>query len=54
MMADFELAPRNAFASAFPETEQRGCYFHFMQSVWRHIRSDSKLYKEYQALSSPA
>jgi len=49
LMSDFELAPRNSCSSAFPLTEQRGCYFHFMQSVCRHIRSDSKLYKEYQS-----
>jgi len=27
MMSDYEIAPRNAFSSAFPETIQRGCLY---------------------------
>jgi len=33
MMSDYEIAPRNAFSSAFPETIQRGCFFHNMQCI---------------------
>lgn len=49
MMSDFELAPRNAFSQAFSSTIQRGCYFHYMQSIWKHIQAESDISRQYKS-----
>ncbi|XP_050065363.1 uncharacterized protein LOC126554326 [Aphis gossypii] len=37
-MIDFEKAAMNAISKKFPVTKIRGCFFHFTQSVWRHVQ----------------
>jgi hypothetical protein len=39
IMTDSELAAINAFKSNFPNTNARGCFFHFSQCLWRKIQS---------------
>ena len=48
IMSDFERASINAFHDSYPAAQQRGCFFHFSQSVWRHIQQDSVLLHEYR------
>ncbi|CAG7729463.1 unnamed protein product [Allacma fusca] len=38
IITDFEYAAINAFREAFPESEMRGCFFHFQQCLWRQIQ----------------
>ncbi|XP_025407409.1 uncharacterized protein LOC112681362 [Sipha flava] len=38
IMVDFEKAAMNAISKYFPGTKIRGCFFHFTQSVWRHVQ----------------
>lgn len=38
IMIDFEKAAMNAISKTFPVTKIRGCFFHFTQSVWRHVQ----------------
>jgi hypothetical protein len=49
IMSDFEVASRKSFSSFFPETIQKGCYFHFMQCVWRHIQGNSDILNVYKS-----
>lgn len=37
IMTDFERAAINSFHSRFQDAEQRGCFFHFSQAVWRKV-----------------
>ena len=39
VVLDFELASINAFQTEFPNIEVKGCYFHFNQSLWKHVQS---------------
>jgi hypothetical protein len=39
IMTDFEKAAINAFTSSFPSSNQRGCFFHFTQCIWRKIQT---------------
>lgn len=36
---DFEMAVMKSLAERFPNTQIHGCFFHFTQSIWRHIQS---------------
>ncbi|GAB0098714.1 hypothetical protein DMENIID0001_144900 [Sergentomyia squamirostris] len=38
MMTDFEQASIKASHAVFPKTAQNGCFFHFTQALYRHIR----------------
>ena len=40
IMIDFEKAMINSLQLAFPQTEIKGCYFHFCQSIYRKIQSN--------------
>jgi hypothetical protein len=38
IMTDYELASINSFRQVFPSAENKGCFFHFAQCVFRHIQ----------------
>lgn len=38
IMVDFEKAAMNAINYEFPETEVKGCFFHFSLCIWRQIQ----------------
>ena len=38
IMTDYETAAINAFKVAFPNAHLRGCFFHFMQCLYRHVQ----------------
>lgn len=40
IMTDFELSAINAIGNHFPNANRRGCFFHFNQSIYRHIQSN--------------
>ena len=48
IMSDFERASINAFHDEFPVARQLGCFFHFSQSVWKHIQQHSSISEEYR------
>ncbi|XP_050057446.1 uncharacterized protein LOC126550282 [Aphis gossypii] len=39
IITDFELGLINAIRLVFPESSHQGCYFHYCQSIVRHLRS---------------
>jgi len=41
LMIDFEQAVQKSASEVFPDCLLRGCFFHFSQSIWRHIQSSS-------------
>jgi REP element-mobilizing transposase RayT len=43
VMSDFDKASLKAFREEFPNTEQRGCYFHFVQATHKRIMADGDL-----------
>ncbi|KAF0722630.1 MULE domain-containing protein [Aphis craccivora] len=47
IMVDFEKAAMNAINYEFPETEVKGCFFHFSQCIWRQIQ-DAGLQTRYK------
>lgn len=40
IMTDFERASINAFRRVFPNSDQRGCFFHFTQCIYRCVQSN--------------
>lgn len=38
IISDFELAMNQAAALNFLNSNHRGCYYHFMQAIWRKVR----------------
>ena len=48
IMSDFEQASINAFHEQFPAARQRGCFFHFSQSVWKHIQQHPAIFDQYR------
>lgn len=38
VMSDFEMAAISAFKKEFPETEVKGCFFHFCKALYRKIQ----------------
>ena len=46
-MIDYERAALNALTQNFPNIEIQGCFFHFVQSIWRHIQAHG-LQQRYQ------
>ena len=48
MLSDFEVASRKSFNTYFPGSTQRGCYFHLMQSVWRHVQQEPEILNKYK------
>jgi MULE transposase domain len=47
IMSDFELASINAFRDAFPQAEQKGCFFHYTQSLFRQIQKRPDILRLY-------
>lgn len=39
VMIDFEMAVIKSIQANFPEAAVHGCFFHFGQSIWRHLQS---------------
>ena len=39
VLCDFVLAIIQALALNFPNSRHRGCYFHFMQAIWRKVQA---------------
>lgn len=39
-MMDFEKASRKAFKLVFPESHLRGCYFHYIKSLWNKAKKE--------------
>ena len=39
VMVDFEQAMMSAITENLPETELKGCYFHFQQALYRNLKS---------------
>ena len=39
LMVDFEIAVLNAIDTSFPGTNNKGCFFHFSQAIFRKIQS---------------
>ena len=40
VVCDFELALHAALRIEFPGIQVQGCYFHFCQALWKHIRNE--------------
>lgn len=47
IMTDFEQAAINAWSTVFPNSAQRGCFFHFSQCIWRHLQAIPDLQERY-------
>jgi hypothetical protein len=47
IILDFEMSMMNALQMEFPTSALSGCYFHFNQSLWRHIQQIG-LARDYQ------
>ena len=50
IMTDFEAASLSSFASAFPSSTQRGCFFHFSRCLWRHIQEFPDILENYSTV----
>lgn len=46
-MADFEKAALYSFSQSFPNATLRGCFFHFMQAIWRKIQEQPQIRERY-------
>ncbi|KAF0987790.1 hypothetical protein HZS_7713 [Henneguya salminicola] len=53
-MRDFEKASNNSFMFCYPSTSLTGCFFHFLQCIWRRVQSggQSTLYKDNETARS--
>ena len=40
IITDYEMAAINSFKNCFPNAEQKGCFFHFAQSLYRKIQAE--------------
>lgn len=47
VMMDFETALHISFQEIFENTRIKGCFFHFCQSVWRHIQTIHEVRQKY-------
>lgn len=47
MMTEFETAAMNAYEFHFPCVRLVGCFFHFGQALYKRLKNDCKLGKEY-------
>jgi hypothetical protein len=53
IMTDFERAAINAFTSSFPSSNQRVCFFHFSQCIWRRIQTQECYEIHQQYINDP-
>jgi hypothetical protein len=47
IMTDFEHAALLAFRRVYPDAEQRGCFFHMSQCIWRRLQQIEGLQDKY-------
>jgi len=47
ILTDFERPAINAFQVSFPDSEHRGCFFHFSQNILRKINDISQIRERY-------
>lgn len=47
IMTDYKQAAILAWSTVFPNSTQRGCFFHFSQCIWRHLQSCPDLQERY-------
>jgi hypothetical protein len=47
ILTDFELASIKAFRRAFPNSTQRGCFFHLSQCIFRKIQQNQNILDKY-------
>jgi len=52
-MTDFENAQINAFSHNFPNIKNRGCFFHFIQCIWRKIQTIADIRSKYEDKDDP-
>lgn len=39
IISDFEIGAINAAKKVFPGAQMHGCFFHFCQTIWRHVQA---------------
>ena len=49
IMTDFEQSAINSFKEAFPDSLQRGCFFHLSQCLWRRMQQIEGMQQKYSA-----
>jgi hypothetical protein len=47
IMTDFEKSAINAFREVFPNSNQRGCFFHLSKCLWRRIQQNHEIVEKY-------
>ena len=47
-MADFEIGFINASKRHFPDAQQKGCFFHFSQCLWRKVQDNTEIAQKYK------
>ena len=53
MLMDFESASINGFNEVYPGIEQRECYFHHSQCIWRNIQKYPNILQKYKDRDDP-
>jgi len=48
IMADFEIGFINASKRHFPDAQQKGCFFHFSQCLWRKVQDNTEVAQKYK------
>ena len=39
ILIDFEWAALNSVGQVYPNTEFKGCFYHFSSNIWKHIQN---------------
>ena len=39
ILMDFKLAALNSVRQVYPNTELKGCFYHFSSNIWKHIQN---------------
>ena len=39
ILLDFKLAALNSVRQVYPNTELKGCFYHFSSNIWKHIQN---------------